>query len=165
MLSFSIEVCLTFRSFGIPENQTLFGLTPTILTSFQISCSWRTKSNLYLPGIYHFSLKLSELLTDSPSMSVVTVHYLLLMSDQRRPSLSLSRKIRKMNFFPLYQSKGSYVCHSPDFYTKILLRGQKFVVGTQLGILAIFNRHNGWGDCVDRIPGWAEYSFPKPLLH
>ncbi|KAF8511293.1 WD40-repeat-containing domain protein [Gautieria morchelliformis] len=29
----------------------------------------------------------------------------------------------------------------------------KFVVGTQLGILSIFNRSKGWGDCVDRIPG------------
>ncbi|KAI0074600.1 WD40 repeat-like protein [Panus rudis PR-1116 ss-1] len=31
--------------------------------------------------------------------------------------------------------------------------GQKIVVGTQLGILSIFNRKSGWGDCVDRIPG------------
>ncbi|KIJ25297.1 hypothetical protein M422DRAFT_96454, partial [Sphaerobolus stellatus SS14] len=30
----------------------------------------------------------------------------------------------------------------------------KFVVGTQLGILSIFNRSKGWGDCVDRIPGY-----------
>jgi len=29
----------------------------------------------------------------------------------------------------------------------------KVVVGTQLGILSIFNRNRGWGDCVDRIPG------------
>lgn len=29
----------------------------------------------------------------------------------------------------------------------------KFVVGTQLGILSIFNQSKGWGDCVDRIPG------------
>jgi len=29
----------------------------------------------------------------------------------------------------------------------------KFVVGTQQGILSIFNRNKGWGDCVDRIPG------------
>ncbi|KAI8989141.1 WD40 repeat-like protein [Trametes punicea] len=31
--------------------------------------------------------------------------------------------------------------------------GQKVVVGTQLGVLSIFNRRSGWGDCVDRIPG------------
>ncbi|KJA17792.1 hypothetical protein HYPSUDRAFT_145958 [Hypholoma sublateritium FD-334 SS-4] len=31
--------------------------------------------------------------------------------------------------------------------------GSKFVVGTQLGILSIFNRTSGWGDCVDRVPG------------
>jgi len=27
------------------------------------------------------------------------------------------------------------------------------VVGTQSGILSIFNRSQGWGDCVDRVPG------------
>jgi len=27
------------------------------------------------------------------------------------------------------------------------------IVGTQLGILSVFNRSAGWGDCVDRIPG------------
>lgn len=31
--------------------------------------------------------------------------------------------------------------------------GAKLVVGTQLGILSVFNRKSGWGDCVDRIPG------------
>ncbi|TFK31954.1 WD repeat-containing protein JIP5 [Crucibulum laeve] len=31
--------------------------------------------------------------------------------------------------------------------------GTKVVVGTQLGILSIFNRSSGWGDCVDRVPG------------
>ena len=32
-------------------------------------------------------------------------------------------------------------------------RGQKLVVGTQLGVLSVFNRARGYGDCVDRIPG------------
>lgn len=31
--------------------------------------------------------------------------------------------------------------------------GQKLIVGTQLGILTVFNRKSGYGDCVDRIPG------------
>ncbi|KAI0267431.1 WD40 repeat-like protein [Gloeopeniophorella convolvens] len=31
--------------------------------------------------------------------------------------------------------------------------GSKVAVGTQLGVLSIFNRKKGWGDCVDRIPG------------
>ncbi|KAL5520628.1 JIP5 [Sanghuangporus sanghuang] len=31
--------------------------------------------------------------------------------------------------------------------------GEKTVVGTQQGILSIFNRSSGWGDCVDRVPG------------
>ncbi|KAF7329839.1 Protein monoubiquitination-related protein [Mycena kentingensis (nom. inval.)] len=31
--------------------------------------------------------------------------------------------------------------------------GAKIVVGTQLGILSVFNRSKGYGDCVDRVPG------------
>lgn len=34
----------------------------------------------------------------------------------------------------------------------------KIVVGTQLGMLSIFNRSNGWGDCVDRIPGHVNFN-------
>jgi hypothetical protein len=34
-------------------------------------------------------------------------------------------------------------------------RASKFIVGTQLGILSVFNRNSGWGDCVDRIPGYV----------
>ena len=33
--------------------------------------------------------------------------------------------------------------------------GEKTVVGTQQGILSIFNRSSGWGDCVDRVPGYV----------
>lgn len=29
----------------------------------------------------------------------------------------------------------------------------KVAIGTQLGIISIFNRNKGWGDCVDRVPG------------
>jgi WD repeat-containing protein 55 len=32
-------------------------------------------------------------------------------------------------------------------------RAQKIVVGTQLGILTVFNRRSGYADCVDRVPG------------
>ncbi|KAJ8585344.1 WD40 repeat-like protein [Rhizopogon salebrosus TDB-379] len=31
--------------------------------------------------------------------------------------------------------------------------GSKVIVGTQMGILSVFNRSQGWGDCVDRVPG------------
>ncbi|KAJ7594186.1 WD40-repeat-containing domain protein [Mycena floridula] len=31
--------------------------------------------------------------------------------------------------------------------------GAKIVVGTQIGMLSVFNRKSGWGDCVDRLPG------------
>lgn len=48
--------------------------------------------------------------------------------------------------------------HSEDQEDELLsiapIKGNtKFVVGTQLGILSIFSRTKGWGDCVDRIPG------------
>lgn len=36
-----------------------------------------------------------------------------------------------------------------------LFSGTKVVVGTQVGILSIFNRNQGWGDCVDRVPGYV----------
>jgi hypothetical protein len=36
-------------------------------------------------------------------------------------------------------------------------RASKFIVGTQLGILSVFNRSSGWGDCVDRIPGYVTF--------
>lgn len=43
-------------------------------------------------------------------------------------------------------------------------RASKIVVGTQLGILSIFNRSSGWGDCVDRIPGFVR-SFISRCFH
>ncbi|KAF4612661.1 hypothetical protein D9613_011731 [Agrocybe pediades] len=50
------------------------------------------------------------------------------------------------------------IAHSEDQEDELLSiasikGGSKFVVGTQIGILSIFNRNSGWGDCVDRIPG------------
>lgn len=36
-----------------------------------------------------------------------------------------------------------------------ILSASKVVVGTQIGVLSIFNRSAGWGDCVDRIPGYV----------
>ncbi|KIM41626.1 hypothetical protein M413DRAFT_71725 [Hebeloma cylindrosporum] len=50
------------------------------------------------------------------------------------------------------------VAHSEDQEDELLsivsIKGSsKFIVGTQLGILSVFNRSSGWGDCVDRIPG------------
>jgi len=48
--------------------------------------------------------------------------------------------------------------HSEDQEDELLsvvpFKGDKKVaVGTQLGIISIFNRNKGWGDCVDRVPG------------
>ena len=38
---------------------------------------------------------------------------------------------------------------------ELVYRGTKVVVGTQIGVLSIFNRNSGWGDCVDRVPGYV----------
>ena len=48
-------------------------------------------------------------------------------------------------------------------------RGSRTVVGTQSGILSVFNRSAGWGDSVDRIPGHphsvdALYTLPSHLI-
>ena len=52
--------------------------------------------------------------------------------------------------------------------TQIICRATKVVVGTQLGILSVFNRDSGWGDCVDRIPGsvvkFTNLMFQKKIL-
>ncbi|KAL1742091.1 WD40-repeat-containing domain protein [Schizophyllum fasciatum] len=50
------------------------------------------------------------------------------------------------------------IAHSEDQEDELLsigliAGGTKAVVGTQLGVLSIFNRSSGWGDCVDRVPG------------
>ncbi|GJJ14600.1 WD repeat-containing protein jip5 [Clathrus columnatus] len=55
-------------------------------------------------------------------------------------------------------NKPEPLAHSEDQEDELLsivgIKGNtKIVVGTQLGILSIFNRNKGWGDCVDRIPG------------
>ena len=39
--------------------------------------------------------------------------------------------------------------------------GEKTVVGTQQGVLSIFNRSSGWGDCVDRVPGCVIFLFVR----
>ena len=52
------------------------------------------------------------------------------------------------------------MCTFLDLRTGIELRrmksGTKVVVGTQLGVLSIFDRKRGWGDSVDRFPGHPE---------
>ncbi|TIC34509.1 monoubiquitination-related protein [Wallemia mellicola] len=55
-------------------------------------------------------------------------------------------------------NKAEPVGHSEDQEDELLsiapLAGtSKYAVGTQLGVLSIFNSKQGWGDCVDRIPG------------
>ncbi|KAF9445042.1 WD repeat-containing protein JIP5 [Macrolepiota fuliginosa MF-IS2] len=54
--------------------------------------------------------------------------------------------------------KPKFVAQSEDQEDELLsivaIKGMsKVIIGTQLGILSVFNRNSGWGDCVDRIPG------------
>ncbi|THU88598.1 WD40 repeat-like protein [Dendrothele bispora CBS 962.96] len=55
-------------------------------------------------------------------------------------------------------NKAEPFAHSEDQEDELLSivpikGGTKALVGTQLGIISVFNRSAGWGDCVDRIPG------------
>ncbi|KAF5373801.1 hypothetical protein D9758_000832 [Tetrapyrgos nigripes] len=55
-------------------------------------------------------------------------------------------------------TKSEPFAHSEDQEDELLsivpIKGAtKVLVGTQLGIISVFNRSSGWGDCVDRIPG------------
>jgi len=49
-----------------------------------------------------------------------------------------------------------HYCCQVNLWNLLPHRASKFVVGTQLGILSIFNRSSGWGDCVDRVPGYVD---------
>ncbi|KIK99547.1 hypothetical protein PAXRUDRAFT_822622 [Paxillus rubicundulus Ve08.2h10] len=58
--------------------------------------------------------------------------------------------VRGKKLEPLAQSEDQ----EDELLSIVAIRnGSKVVVGTQLGILSIFNRSQGWGDCVDRVPG------------
>ncbi|KAF8802383.1 WD40 repeat-like protein [Phlegmacium glaucopus] len=63
-----------------------------------------------------------------------------------------------LSVMDIRSKKTDPIAHSEDQEDELLsivaIKGaSKFVVGTQLGILSIFNRSSGWGDCVDRVPG------------
>ncbi|KAG7445200.1 WD40 repeat-like protein [Guyanagaster necrorhizus] len=58
--------------------------------------------------------------------------------------------VRSKNTKPIAQSEDQ----EDELLSIVAIKGStKFVVGTQIGVLSIFNRSSGWGDCVDRIPG------------
>ena len=55
-------------------------------------------------------------------------------------------------------NKPEPISHSEDQEDELLsiaplIGTSKYVVGTQIGILSVFNSRQGFGDCVDRIPG------------
>ena len=53
---------------------------------------------------------------------------------------------------PLAQSEDQ----EDELLSAVQIRGgQKTIVGTQQGILSVFNQSSGWGDCVDRVPGFV----------
>ncbi|KDQ56891.1 hypothetical protein JAAARDRAFT_132232 [Jaapia argillacea MUCL 33604] len=63
-----------------------------------------------------------------------------------------------LSVIDIRSNKKDPFAHSEDQEDELLSivsikNGSKVVVGTQLGILSVFNRKSGWGDCVDRIPG------------
>ncbi|KAF8639205.1 hypothetical protein AX17_001691 [Amanita inopinata Kibby_2008] len=63
-----------------------------------------------------------------------------------------------LSVMDIKSKKAEPIAHSEDQEDELLSivaikSGTKAVVGTQLGVLSIFNRNKGWGDCVDRVPG------------
>jgi hypothetical protein len=46
-----------------------------------------------------------------------------------------------------------FACYLISHAKNYMNSGSKVIVGTQMGILSVFNRSQGWGDCVDRVPG------------
>ena len=89
------------------------------------------------------------------SYIVETVHFPSLTYALPKRSLLHIQKIKKTSYFRLFRSEGKWL--SPvRLETRFnVSRGEKTVVGTQLGILSIFNRSSGWNDCVDRVPGYV----------
>jgi len=58
--------------------------------------------------------------------------------------------VRAKKSVPVAQSEDQ----EDELLSIVAIKGAaKIVVGTQLGMLSVFNRSSGWGDCVDRIPG------------
>jgi hypothetical protein len=49
--------------------------------------------------------------------------------------------------------KFPFACYLISHAKNYMNSGSKVIVGTQMGILSVFNRSQGWGDCVDRVPG------------
>lgn len=58
-----------------------------------------------------------------------------------------------LNF--LFVNLRSRIDFAPILDTETVNSDTKVVVGTQTGVLSIFNRNSGWGDCVDRVPGYV----------
>lgn len=63
-----------------------------------------------------------------------------------------SQKTKRTNSSPSLQSKGKPI-HKYIQNISPCARNAKIVVGTQLGVLSIWDRKKGWADCVDRFVG------------
>ncbi|KAF5323007.1 hypothetical protein D9611_009243 [Ephemerocybe angulata] len=63
-----------------------------------------------------------------------------------------------LSVMDIRSKKPEPIAHSEDQEDELLsivaIKGSsKILVGTQIGVISIFNRNKGWADCVDRIPG------------
>lgn len=154
---------MCWPSFGTREDHRKYVGIPTILISSPTFYGSATRGSSYPQGSYSIH--------SNRSLSV----YHLFLS----PSPNTKRRWHAVSdgctwkeigaTCPVRGSRGRaaiYRCYkkvSPlsfavlQLWTPILepgtCSGTKVVVGTQLGILSIFNRSQGWGDCVDRVPG------------
>jgi hypothetical protein len=80
---------------------------------------------------------------------------------------TVDRDVRRC-LFSLFSSPDihSLSWHLRMLDAKTVYSDTKVVVGTQIGVLSIFNRNSGWGDCVDRVPGYVcPLTILMTLLH
>ncbi|KZP15864.1 WD40 repeat-like protein [Athelia psychrophila] len=100
--------------------------------------------------------------TRTPEMIREYTHHYDFISDfmwiQDKKHLVVTSGDGTLSVLDVRNKKKEPFAHSEDQEDELLSivsikAGSKVVVGTQLGILSIFNKNKGWGDCVDRVPG------------
>ncbi|KAG8744546.1 WD repeat-containing protein jip5 [Ceratobasidium sp. 414] len=120
--------------FGTLGNSPPFDPTPIIKTSSPTSYGWTTRSISLPPGSPHLT----------PAVTHST-HWL-----QSGDGTLSVLDIRSNKTTPFAQSEDQ----EDELLSAVSIKGgAKIAVGTQTGVISIWNRSSGYGDCVDRVPG------------
>lgn len=150
-------------SCGTRDNVTACGPTDNILIISPISYGWETRSSWLRQGVLRLGLLRDNtgvlIAYDSGdgSLSVMDVRSrkqepIAHSEDQEDELLSIVAIKGCVQYCITFRLSFSFMS---DMFGSC--RGTKAVAGTQLGVLSIFNRNKGWGDCVDRVPGYVYF--------